>query len=311
MSVQVEGGARVASGAKLLPGARIDLRGGSDGLAERVLMSSGTRRALDDIVLAREYAEGAFIPRRPWRQPSADELALLDFRCSSTDLGWRPSADVAIVRLPEELILSFTEMLEQHGIRETADRATYQSIANHPRWSANLAALRPYLTSLCREPLYQLYFRIAEPDRFTLTKDEFGADEPKFAGLHVDNWDCLPLRHRNRSRNRMCINLSREPRYSLFFNLALMDMFRGIGLRDPEDIYTDFRGLRMGPRFMRSWPDYPVVRLRIDPGEAYILPTDNLLHDASTEGNSCMDLTLTYLGVFVPEGVEAMTVRAG
>jgi len=124
-------------------------------------------------------------------------------------------------------------------------------------------------------------------------------------GLHIDHWDGLPLRHRYRARNRICINLSREPRYSLFFNLPMMEMFRSAGLRDPDDIYSDFRGLYLGQRFMTICPDYPVVRLRIDPGEAYVLPTDNLIHDASTTGNRFTDITLTYLGLFVPDGLRS------
>ena len=91
-----------------------------------------------------------------------------------------------------------------------------------------------------------VYFRIGDPAQPTLTKDEFGHDERKLAGLHVDSWDGLPLRHRHRSRNRLCINLGREPRYPLFINLPLMDMFRTLALRDPEDIYEDFRGLFLG-----------------------------------------------------------------
>jgi hypothetical protein len=294
----------VTSAARLRRGSRIDFHGGLKGLAERVLLSSGTCSARDDSELARAYSDSAFIPSRPWRQPSSEELAQLGFSRSSASLAWRPSVDVAVVRLPDDLIHSFTGMLEQHGIREAADRKTYQSIASHARWSENTASISEHLASLCREPMKQLYFRIADPDRFTLTKNEFRGDE-RFVGLHLDNWDCLPLRHRNRSRNRMCINFSREPRYCLFINLALIEMFASIGLRDPEDIYTDFRGLRMGARFMSSWPEYPVVRLQINPGEAYILPTDNLIHDASTEGNRCTDVTLTYLGLFVPRGLEA------
>ena len=45
---------------------------------------------------------------------------------------------------------------------------------------------------------------------------------------------------------------------------------------------------------------YPVVRLQIDPGEAYIMPADNLLHDASTERTRFPDITLTFLGYFAP-----------
>ena len=79
-----------------------------------------------------------------------------------------------------------------------------------------------------------------------------------------------------------------------------MRMFHHLALRDPEDIYEDYRGLYVGHRFMRARPEYPVIRLRINPGEAYILPTDNLIHDASTEGKTFPDITLTFLGYFEP-----------
>jgi hypothetical protein len=238
------------------------------------------------------------------------EIGLLTMDRPADRREWRASEDVAVIRVPDQMISPFADMLEQRGLREAADPESYQTIASHPRWSDNLAAIGEYLAGLTDERLDWIYFRIADPDRFTLTKDEFGADGRKFAGLHVDSWDRLPLSHRNRSRNRICINLGREPRYSLFFNLPLINMFNCIGLRDPEDIYDDFRGLYMGQRFMKSWPEYPAIRLRIDPGEAYILPTDNLIHDASTEGNRFPDITLTYLGLFFPAGLGHRDPRA-
>ena len=88
----------------------------------------------------------------------------------------------------------------------------------------------------------------------------------------------------------------REPRYLLFINVPLMRMFQYLGLRDPEDIRSDYRGLYVGHRFMSACSVYPVVRLQIDPGEAYIMPADNLLHDASTERTRFPDITLTFLG---------------
>jgi hypothetical protein len=56
---------------------------------------------------------------------------------------------------------------------------------------------------------------------------------------------------------------------------------------------------------MRSWPDYPAIRLQVNPGEAYILPTDNMVHDASTEGSIFPDINLTYLGRFTPAMAQA------
>ena len=296
-------GTTSAAPATLILGSRIDFHGGHSELARRIHLSSGTFPACDDADLACRYVEGTFVPATPWREATPHELALLNVDRAENQPAWRPGADVAIIRLPNDIVTNFTDMLEQHGIRETTNRKAYVSVSNHPRWAENLAALGRHLAPLSDGELSQIYFRMADPGQLTVTKNEFGKETKRQlrVGLHVDHWDGLALHHRSRARNRLCVNLSREPRYSLFFNLPMMDMFRGIGLRDPEDIYSDFRGLYLAQRFMKAWPEYPVIRLRLDPGEGYILPTDNLVHDASTEGNRYTDITLTYLGLFVPD----------
>jgi hypothetical protein len=287
--------------ATLLSGSRISFYRGCGKLASRLQLSAGTRRAADDPDLASLYAEDTFVPRAPWRQLSDKELAQLSFDPSRGGQEWNSSTDVAIICIPSDIVRNFTDILDQHRICDNAKAEYYRSITKQPLWKENSLALRDHLTRISRGHLDQIYLRVAEADQLTLTKDEFGAEGKRHrrAGLHVDHWDGLPLRHRHRARNRICINLSREPRYALFFNLPMWDMFKSIGMRDPEDVYSDFRGFYLGQRFMKAWPDYPVVRMRLDPGEAYILPTDNLIHDASTEGNHCRDITLTYLGQFV------------
>jgi hypothetical protein len=302
VDLQPKNGTRNNTNSILLPGSRVYSYRGHEDLASRLWLSAGTRQTASDPHLAPIYAEDTFVPRAPWREPSNEELARVGFGSSARGQGWRSHADVAIICIPADIIAAFADMLDQYGIRANAKAEHHQSITKQPLWGENSATLGRHLAQMCPGQLDQIYFRVAEADQLTLTKDEFGADGKRHrrAGLHVDHWDGLPLRHRHRARNRVCINLSREPRYALFFNLPMWDMFNSIGLRDPEDIYSDFRGLYLGQRFMKAWPDYPVIRLRLDPGEAYILPTDNLVHDASTEGNRCKDITLTYLGQFVP-----------
>ncbi|MBL6751720.1 MAG: hypothetical protein ISP90_14430 [Nevskia sp.] len=295
----------------LLPGARIACDGGAGALAGRLELSSGTRQAGADAELAPRYAESAFLPRPPWRRPGAAELAGLHFD-SSPDAGpWRPGADVAILRIAADVFADFADMLEQHGVRECPHRKTDGPIERHPRWAANLAALNACLAGLTSGRFNQIHYRTAEPGQLTLTRDSYGAEasRQKRVGLHADHWDGLPLRHRHRGRNRICLNLGRQARYVLFINLPMMDLFRAAGLRDPEDIYTDFRGLRLGERFAKIRPDYPVIRLRLEPGEAYVLPTDNLIHDGSTEGSRYTDVTLTYLGTFVPHALAGAQER--
>jgi hypothetical protein len=266
----------------------------------RLAISLGTVRVDNLYDLSKQYLPWAFVPKPPWRPLSPADMEVLTGD-SRTYQPWNVGTDIAVVDIPEEYTSPFVAMLEEEGIRERCASGEYTTISRHPEWDRNLARLRAYAMGLsCRDNTDDIFFRIAEPRLPTITKDEFGADKRNFAGLHVDSWDGLPFRSRNRSRNRLCINFGREPRYSLFINLPLMQMFCHLGLRDPEDIYEDFRGLYLGHRFMCACPEYPVIRLQINPGEAYILPTDNLIHDASTENKQFPDITLTFLGRFRP-----------
>jgi hypothetical protein len=56
---------------------------------------------------------------------------------------------------------------------------------------------------------------------------------------------------------------------------------------------------------MRHWPDYPVVKLRIRPGEAYIAQTENLIHDGSTLGQRGFDLAFMADGFFTLTSADA------
>jgi hypothetical protein len=288
------------AGAALAPGTRIAFADGRQALRERVRLSSGTRPVRDDAALAGDYGVDALVPLAPWRAPSDTELVALSAD-GADQIPWRPGCDAALVRLPGKLITPLMDMLDRHEVRDRGDKSVFHgNIAGDPVWSRTLAALREYLTSFALDKIGGLPLSIGPANRFTLTKDSFAADAQKFIGLHLDSWDKLPLRHRHRSRNRVCINLGREARYSLFVNMSLMQMFGHLGLRDPEDVYADYRGLYVGRRFMETCPAYPVVRLRVEPGEAYILPTDNLIHDGSTMGTSHPDVTMTFIGRFGP-----------
>jgi hypothetical protein len=50
--------------------------------------------------------------------------------------------------------------------------------------------------------------------------------------------------------------------------------------------------------FMTLFPSYPVVRVRIHPGEAYVAPTENILHDGSSIDMNAMDITFSIRGRF-------------
>jgi hypothetical protein len=294
------GTSMTASPNALQAGVRIACDSGVKDPLSRLELSSGTVRAICSVALG-EYAEGAFVPRAPWKIPSDAELTLLGLRPTGFTADWTSGTDVGIITIPDEYICPIRSILEEMGISGQCSSDDYKSPATHSEWANRVAAVQQCVAHVSRdEPPKAVYFRIADPGRSALTKDEFGRKAGALAGMHLDSWDGLSLRWRHRSRNRLCINLGRERRYSLFINLPLMNMFRALGLRDPEDLYADWRGLVLGQRFMSARPECPVVRMRIEPGEAYLLPTDNLIHDASTEGTQSPDVTLTFLGHFEP-----------
>jgi len=54
----------------------------------------------------------------------------------------------------------------------------------------------------------------------------------------------------------------------------------------------------IGKSFMSTFPNYPVVRVRLRPGEAYIAPTENILHDGSSAGVGNVNHYLSLRGRF-------------
>ena len=114
-----------------------------------------------------------------------------------------------------------------------------------------------------------------------------------YVGLHVDNWDNLPIPERPQSRNRSMVNLGRGDRWFLFAGRTLPEMAAALGCADgrPKEIVR---------RFFECFPDSPIFKLRTATGEAYIAPTDNLVHDGTTAGGIHSDAFFTDLGDFRP-----------
>ncbi len=59
--------------------------------------------------------------------------------------------------------------------------------------------------------------------------------------------------------------------------------------RNLESLVADFCAL---------FPAYPVIKLRVGPDEAYVAPTESLIHDGNTEGGSRLDIDLMVRGHF-------------
>jgi hypothetical protein len=122
-------------------------------------------------------------------------------------------------------------------------------------------------------------------------------------GLHIDLYgprvrDQLESRYNG---SRLVVNLGDEIRHVVFINLRLATMIR----RHPEIVNAKpFREATsaavaqpgaqgmIANAFMEAHPDYPVIRLTLEPGEGYIAPTTVFPHDGYLAGKRDQDLTL-------------------
>jgi hypothetical protein len=197
---------------------------------------------------------------------------------------------VAVVRPPEELVADLMEA----GAR----------IAAGPFPPAELAALHApdamrgpaeRLNAFCRGALQALRpmgYAISEPAS-TITVDR--SDGARM-GLHLDSWSRLPVMNRGAAPNRICLNIGPEPREFLFVNLPLPQIaarLRAAGVPVDESDPTG-----MGRAFLAAFPRYPVLSLRVDPGEAYVAATENVIHDGRMDRPGVTDVTFTVLGRF-------------
>jgi hypothetical protein len=118
----------------------------------------------------------------------------------------------------------------------------------------------------------------------------------KHIGLHVDSWQDTEPYTRDLSNNRICINVGEGPRFFLFLPVSVVEIAHIMA----EEIGAENIPLRdvteLGRMFMELFPEVPVVRCRLAPNEAYVAPTENLVHDGSSEGLQHLDQQFTVLG---------------
>lgn len=97
-------------------------------------------------------------------------------------------------------------------------------------------------------------------------------------GIHLDNWDKLPLGQRDRSRRRLALNLGPGDRYVLLAMLDIRDLCAAKPLDAAFPRTGDVR------EFVRQGGELRCLRIRFEPGEGYIAPTELVPHDGSTLG---------------------------
>lgn len=252
----------------------------------RVWLSSGTQLAFDSVPGRMQYCEGAFMPKEPWREPTNEESALLWVKEPPPSY-----SSVGIMRLPADILA----LLAASGIASLTTPLQVAEFKNQEKCHQLLDKLIAYFKPFCISDAPPVISGMGgrQSGLSTATIDNKRGCRN---GLHTDNWDALPLLQKHDSTNRICVNLGLDSRYFLFVNLTEMEIFEMLDCRE-SDVNKPWTR-QLTNEFMRRYPEYPVVKLRIAPGEAYIAPTENMIHDASTAEMKHLDIKVMMRGYY-------------
>jgi hypothetical protein len=246
--------------------------------------SSGTQSVVQSGSCIDSYIGNAAVPRDSWRALTAEELDQLTIPPNVSCL------KIGLIQINPEVWEAFHELREVLATAASHDAA--RIIVASDQWqhliTAALRSVTPWVMDDLRT-FAGVGLCVNPPGLPTVTFDEA---RKGYIGLHVDNWydDLSP----DKAPGRICINLGSSARYFLFSPLSLTGMELAMA---PDGRNLDRRG-DLARAFFRRFPDQPVLRLRVTPGEAYIAPTENISHDGSTLDQAGWDLTLTVRGWF-------------
>jgi tryptophan 7-halogenase len=257
---------------------------------DRIELCKGSIPCSDAGLGADEYHKNALIPVQQWAGADDAQFEILKTDAASTDLGF-----ISLVRPPRELIEPLQIAIREQLPETVSGETVLWNGKEHPSLSAAAAGLVSLYADTSK-PSRQLGLLVNRSGYLTITGDKF---DKKRIGLHLDGWSELSSHQRDDAPNRLCINLGEQPRRLLYVNLPLRNVIAhlersgqtllGLG---PTDI---------GRAFLRAFPDYPVVSVEVHPGEAYVAPTENIIHDGASDRMTAPDITLTILGHFLKE----------
>jgi hypothetical protein len=256
-------------------------------LEDRVLLSNGIEEVKE--INGMPCFQRAFVPREPWRSPTAEEVKILQSSENDTD----EYQQFGILTVPSKIKKSFQDLkLFACKTQQDAER-----IGATPAYKKAFADFVAHFSSMHKsdEPTIPHFIYVGKPGLRTNT---FNRQENFFIGMHLDSWERKPMSERHIARNRICMNVGLEPRYLLFYNLEYRQIVRKAGFPENFIFEKSHHHYEALYKFYELFPNYPIIKLRIDPYEAYLAPTENVVHDGCTTGCTQTDVNVAVRGYY-------------
>jgi hypothetical protein len=211
-----------------------------------------------------DYGPTSWLPVRPWKPVTSQDLKI-SFNPSED---WNVGSSVLLSSLPSHLLENL--------------RAVIRILRTVPKEDPRGVGVVTYILEQLHDQLkfsgdirFHGLFR-DNPGEVTVSVDPTAG---KYVGLHIDRWDRLPLRDCHAARNRVSVNIGDDSRAFLFTSVRadripeLVNQFGGV-FDDSEPAVS---------QLFERVPEIPTFRAILPPGACYVAPTDNLVHDGSTE----------------------------
>jgi hypothetical protein len=252
----------------------------------RIMINSGTKKAQhhENYGYAQAFFDYAFIPQVDWRPLTKSEMAIV----LSNNLVDRRV--VQVVRMPDAVMNCFKylrERIAQMNAWRVQQMIQELNVSLQPQ-----THLWEYIRSIHHGTTNSIMVRgigVSDPGKITVTHDNVTG---QYVGLHFDSFAGDDIINRECSPNRLCINIGMEVRYLMFINLTAPQIYTLLNVHHIRDVNTLLQ------TFLKQYPQYPVLKLAIHPGEAYIAPTEAIIHDGTTLDKVQVDVNFTVLGQF-------------
>jgi hypothetical protein len=225
---------------------------------------------------------GGFFPRGPWRPPTDDELTHLVGCADSTPAG-ESAGVVELFRLPEHLRAEWWRLLERAAgasgslpgfdefVARVAEFLAFKNLPVPEGASCDAVVTRPGQRSVrCDAQTGQPLGMCSSLHPRTPWPVPQGARGPRLWGG---------------------INLGDEATSLVLLNLPCRQMEAELRRRTPEQPPAATVG-ELTEQFLRACPEYPPVRLVLEPGEGYHLTASGLIVDGYAEDKQEPDMLL-------------------
>lgn len=215
-------------------------------------------------------------------------------RCSSTFVHLtrsEPGYDIeALIPVPDWQPLSAEGVKQLNTDADTPDGARVEIVRlrdDAPCYGSTAEEISSHDPFAGRWPSSFLGFVDSPAGQATTTVDTATGTR---LGVHLDNFDKLPTARRTQSRRRLAANLGPGSRYLVLALDDIEQISRAMGATIRHPHTNDVR------RYAREGHPLRCIRIRLDPGEGYIAPTEFIPHDGSTWGMDAPSQVAFWLG---------------